>query len=333
MRESNVGGAKGVDLCEVLLQNVEVSECAVESRVIALSPAEARRIVGVPQHYVLKDFETWGGYFAPSKLIIKVLNIVFSNYPLFQVIFEEQVNLYKEQFLLDKEDAEFEVQKRMVDGDVDLWRSIITEVWKRGGKELTIGVLLQDFIRKSLDHWALYNLSIDTTDKLTKLIHLSYQRKLSRFGTGYFDGGRARVMTSMLPMTLWATRFQRTSMLSAEIMMAVWPHISSYKAYKTTVSMNLSRFARGTLLAHCIKKLWWVTKRGVFHLVVWGGSALGTSIIAAYWYPCNVKVLDNIGLLIGALVGETVASGICKTFDGFIEPFGINEEEDDLVVS
>lgn len=326
MLELNNDGDLADHTIEVSSEVPKDGECS--SRVMALSVADAQRSVGgVPEHYILKDFETWVGYFAPGKLLVKVLNVAFGNYPLFQVVMEEKVKYYRDRFLLDQEDAEFEVQKRLVDGDGELWKEMVTEVWKRGGKELTISLILQDFIRKCLDHWALYNLPEETTDRLTKLIHLSYQRKLYRYGTGYFDGGRASVMSSMLPMTLWATRFQRLSMLTSEIIMASFPYISTRKAFKNTASTTVARFKKGTLVAHCMRKFWWVTKRGVFHVVMWGGSALGGSIVAAYWYPCQVKILDNLGLLIGALAGETVASILCNTFDGFIEPFPIDEDD------
>lgn len=311
---------------------IQSSECS--HRVIALSAADAQRsVVGAPEHYILKDFETWGGYFAPGKLLVKVLNVAFGNYPLFQVVMEEKVKFYRDQFLLDQEDAEFEVQKRLADGDWDLWKEMVAEVWKRGGKEVAINMLLQDFIRKCLDHWALYNLPEETTDRLTKLIHLSYQRKLYRYGTGYFDGGRAKVLSSMVPVTLSATRFQRMSMLASEIIMAAFPYMSSSKAFNNTASMTVARYRKGTLLAHCMRKVWWVTKRGVFHMVMWGGSAVGGAVVAAYWYPCHVRILDNIGLLIGALAGELVASSLCNTFDGFIEPFPISDDDEALVVT
>jgi hypothetical protein len=303
-----------------------------KGRVIALSVDEVAKTVGL-DHYPLKDFETWVGYFAPGKLFVKTLNIVFPTVPTYQIVMEEKIKLYQERHLLDHSDAEYEVQKALVDGDAALWIEIVTEVWNRCGKDITVNMMVQDFIRKCLEHWSRDNLPLETTDKLTKLIHLSYQRKFVRYGTGYFNGNRGFVMNSLLPTALWSTKLQRTSMLAAEVMVALWPHIASWKALKSTMSTAASRAKRGTLVGQSVKTVWWVIKRGVFHLVVWGSSALGTAVVGAYWYPCQVKVLDNVGLLLGALIGETVASEMCRIFDGFIEPtFPSDAEEESRIV-
>ncbi|MEC7608751.1 MAG: hypothetical protein VX964_01135, partial [Verrucomicrobiota bacterium] len=75
-------GCEGLHHGEVLLAHSadkRVEECVTERKVIALSAYDAQRSVGgIQDHYVLKDFETWTGYFAPGKLMIKVLNIAFS---------------------------------------------------------------------------------------------------------------------------------------------------------------------------------------------------------------------------------------------------------------
>ena len=76
MLELNNDGDLADHTMEVSSEVPQDGECS--SRVVmALSVADAQRSVGgVPEHYILKDFETWVGYFAPGKLLVKVLNVV-----------------------------------------------------------------------------------------------------------------------------------------------------------------------------------------------------------------------------------------------------------------
>ena len=177
-----------------------------------------------PTHYPMKDFETWLAYFQPSKLLIKALNIMLPAMPAWQHVLESHIQEIMLQQHMDHDDAEYELHSRLLEMDVKLWKVILKETWDLSVRELTIVMLVTDFIKKCLDHNAKYTMDEDTVDKLTKLVNLSYHRKVARYGIGYMNGDRGRIMKSLFRTAQWSSRHQRIAMFTAEIMMAGLAH-------------------------------------------------------------------------------------------------------------
>ncbi len=281
-----------------------------------------------PAHYPMKDFETWLAYFQPSKLLIKALNIMLPAMPAWQHVLESHIQGIMLHQHMDHDDAEYELHSRLLEMDAKLWEAVLKETWDLSVRELTIVMLVTDFIKKSLDHNAKYTLDESTVDKLTKLVNLSYHRKVARYGTGYFNGERGRIMRSLFQTAQWSSRHQRVAMFAAEIMMATWPMVSSWHNAKKTLVTIKNRGRKGKLLGWTLRGVFFVVKKGVYHAVVWVCGAAGIAVIGAYWPLAKTSKVGDIGVLVGGLLGETFAGAICSLFDGFIEPTVAKDDED-----
>ena len=297
-----------------------------QGSIVCTSVYTENSVDSVPPHYYTKDFESWEGYFVPNKLFIKVLNIMLPAVPAWQMVLESHIKRVMLQLNMDHDDAEYEMHSRLLEGDVSSWKSMLKETWELSARELTITTLITDLIRKCIDHRAYHYSSVEDVDKLTKLVTLSYHRKIARYGTGYFNGERRRVLGSLWNTALWSSRHQRTAMFAADIVMATWPYIATPK--KTCVTV-VNRARKGTFMGWTFRGVFFIIKKGVYHAMVWGCSAAGIAVIGAYWPLAKTKVLGDVGVLLGGLMGESFAGLVCGLFDGVIEPSFVKDSDDE----
>ncbi len=288
--------------------------------------------VSPPDHVIMKDFESWLAYFQPAKLLVKALNIMLPALPAWQQVLESHIQQIMMEQTMNHDDAEYELHSRLLEIDVKMWKAVLTEVWHLSARELTIVMLVTDFIKKCLDHNAKYCYWEETTDKLTKLVSLSYHRKVARYGTGYFNGERSKIMRSLLQTAQWSTRHQRIAMFTTDIMMATWPMMSSWRNTKKTLVKIRNRGRKGTLMSWALRGVFFIVKKGVYHAVIWVCGAAGVALIGAYWPLANTPKVGDIGVLVGGLMGESFGGAVCSLFDGFIEPAPVKGDGEDYGV-
>ena len=116
-------------------------------------------------------------------------------------------------------------------------------------------------------------------------------------------------------------------MFTAEIMMAVWPMMSSWYNVKKTLVTIKNRGKRGALTGWVCRGAFFVLKKGVYHVVLWVCGAAGIAVIGSYWPTAKTSKFGEIGVLVGGLVGESFGGVVCSLFDGFIEPTAKDEED------
>jgi len=247
----------------------------------------------------LTDFESWGttGYLKPWNIFVKLLLITMD--PCAKTL--QEISLYIQE--LDEQEQrgivtlgeEISFEKEWA----NRWERTKAAIQSNAMKTISI-----DFLRKTFEHVALATCSRRTTDRLTKLVDKSCERKLARYGdTLLLD--RPRVALRMLKTTAWGLALGRLAAFTYEMVSVnvfLWQEMGSKHYFKPT--------------KHKFKKiLKWTLRRASYYTLQWAAYSVCVSIGGAFDRGWLGK---GAGCNLGYVMGDTLTDAIAGLFEDFL---------------
>jgi hypothetical protein len=246
-----------------------------------------------------KDFETFLGYFSLQNIAMKILTIVVEpcNKSLSRIMayMKDEMELLENMKAMGMtKNAKKQVDLSFEDEWAKNWpetrQAIIDTLYK------TICI---DVIKKIYDYSASACFSVRMTDRLTKLVQLSSQRKLERYGYSVSD--RAYVSMLLLKTTAYALAVGKLSVVTYEVLNGM------YLANKRKKGAKDSRLV--------VREVAQLTARNVSRVgLQYAFQIVTVSVGCAFDWLSSLSdgYLTGLGFAIGSGVGEGLAEEVSR---------------------
>ncbi len=272
-----------------------------ENKIIAYSLSSLNFATGGRKRAYLVDLEAWGttGYLKPWNVLAKALLILLD--PFSKTL--QDVAKY-----LEKID---EQESRGIITDTSFEELSFESEWTKRWPQTRAAIVANavktistDILRKTYEHIALASCSARITDRLTKLIDKSAERKLQRYGTRFFTD-RPRVAVRLLKTTAWGLALGRLAAFSYEMISMNW------FLYK---SMGAQHYFKPT--KHKFQRMIkWTMKRAAYYTLQWGCYCVCVSIGGAFDAGFLGK---GAGCNLGYVFGDVLTDAISVLFEDFL---------------